>query len=142
KQGKRTTTKRGAARAQRFARKVGSGVRMENGSGLSRRNVTSPREVGKLLIALAKRKKLWATFRDSLAIAGHDGTLQLRMRGTAAEGRCFGKTGTINGVSTLSGYCRAGKGGLVVFSILMNSVYTDAARRAQDAMVAAIARYG
>jgi D-alanyl-D-alanine carboxypeptidase/D-alanyl-D-alanine-endopeptidase (penicillin-binding protein 4) len=141
KPGARATTRRGAARAERFARSIGSGVSMENGSGLSRRNVASPRQVGKLLVAMHRRRELWPTWRDSLAIAGRDGTLAGRMRGTAAEGRCRGKTGTINGVSALSGYCRAGRGGLVAFSILMNSVDTAAARIAQDRMVAAIARY-
>jgi D-alanyl-D-alanine carboxypeptidase/D-alanyl-D-alanine-endopeptidase (penicillin-binding protein 4) len=141
KRGKRATTRRGAARAERFARSVGSGVRMQNGSGLSRRNVASARQVGKLLVAMHRRDELWPTWFDSLAIAGRDGTLASRMRGTAAEQRCRGKTGTINGVSALSGYCRAGRGGLVAFSILMHAANTTAARYAQDRMAAAIARY-
>lgn len=141
KRGARATTKRGAKRAERFAKKVGSGVRLQNGSGLSRRNKASARQVGKLLVAMRRKRALWPTWRDSLAVAGRDGTLASRMRGTAAEGRCRGKTGTINGVSALSGYCRAGKGGLVAFSILMNSVNTATARRAQDKMAAAIARF-
>jgi serine-type D-Ala-D-Ala carboxypeptidase/endopeptidase (penicillin-binding protein 4) len=62
------------------------------------------------------------------------------MRGTAADGRCNAKTGTLSGVSTLSGYCSIG-GGRVAFSILMNDVDATSARRAQDRMVAAIARY-
>jgi D-alanyl-D-alanine carboxypeptidase/D-alanyl-D-alanine-endopeptidase (penicillin-binding protein 4) len=62
------------------------------------------------------------------------------MNGTAAEGRCRAKTGTLIGVSTLSGYCRAGHG-LVAFSILMNSVDIATAQRAQDKMAALIARY-
>ena len=141
KSGTRATTKRGAARAERFAKSVGSGVRMENGSGLSRRNVASARQVGKLLVAMYRRSELWPTWFESLAIAGRDGTLASRMRGTAAEGRCRGKTGTINGVSALSGYCEAGRGGLVAFSILMQTANTTAARYAQDRMVAAIARF-
>ena len=62
------------------------------------------------------------------------------MRGTAAEGRCRGKTGTINGVSALSGYCKR-NGRTIAFSILMNGVDITAAQHAQDGMVAAIARY-
>jgi D-alanyl-D-alanine carboxypeptidase/D-alanyl-D-alanine-endopeptidase (penicillin-binding protein 4) len=62
------------------------------------------------------------------------------MNGTAAEGRCRAKTGTLIGVSALSGYCEAGHG-RVAFSILMNSVDVNAARRAQDRMAALIARY-
>jgi D-alanyl-D-alanine carboxypeptidase/D-alanyl-D-alanine-endopeptidase (penicillin-binding protein 4) len=62
------------------------------------------------------------------------------MDGTAAAGRCRAKTGTLIGVSTLSGYCNAGHG-LVAFSFLMNSVDVRTARRAQDRMAALIARY-
>ena len=51
------------------------------------------------------------------------------MNGTAADGRCRTKTGTLIGVSALSGYCRAGHG-VVAFSILMNSVNVDAGARA------------
>ena len=62
------------------------------------------------------------------------------MNGTAADGRCSTKTGTLIGASALSGYCHAGHG-RVAFSILMNSVDVNAARAAQDRMAAAIARY-
>jgi D-alanyl-D-alanine carboxypeptidase/D-alanyl-D-alanine-endopeptidase (penicillin-binding protein 4) len=62
------------------------------------------------------------------------------MNGTAAEARCRAKTGTLIGVSALSGYCRAGHG-LVAFSILMNSVDVTTAQRAQDKIAALIARY-
>lgn len=134
------TTKRGVARTRRFARSVGSDVKLVNGSGLSRTNVASPKDVGRLLVHMAKDARLRGAYRGSLAVAGRSGTLASRMRGTAAEGRCQAKTGTIDGVSALSGYCAAGAG-RIVFSILMNGVNVDAARRAQDRMVAAIARY-
>jgi D-alanyl-D-alanine carboxypeptidase/D-alanyl-D-alanine-endopeptidase (penicillin-binding protein 4) len=63
------------------------------------------------------------------------------MEGTAAAGRCRAKTGTIDGVSTLSGYCNAGRG-KVAFSLLLNGVgNVDAARRVQDKIAIAIARY-
>jgi D-alanyl-D-alanine carboxypeptidase/D-alanyl-D-alanine-endopeptidase (penicillin-binding protein 4) len=62
------------------------------------------------------------------------------MQGTAAEGRCRAKTGTISGVSALSGYCRA-RGADVAFSILMNGVDVNRARSIQDRMAATIARY-
>lgn len=134
------TTRRGARRARAFARKSGSGVRMVNGSGLSRTNKASPREVARLLIRMRRDQSVKRPWYDSLAVAGKTGTLASRMRGTAAQGRCRGKTGTINGVSALSGYCEAGHG-TVAYSILMNNVDVDRARQAQDAMVAAIARY-
>jgi serine-type D-Ala-D-Ala carboxypeptidase/endopeptidase (penicillin-binding protein 4) len=133
------TTLRGARRVQRFAKRVGTGVRVSDGSGLGRGNRASPRQVGRLLQAMTRNSSRRA-FHDSLAVAGRDGTLASRMRGTAADGRCNAKTGTLSGVSTLSGYCSIG-GGRVAFSILMNDVDATSARRAQDRMVAAIARY-
>ena len=139
RRGAKGTTRRGARRVERFARKLGTGVRMRNGSGLSRSNRASPREVVRLLAAI-KRRPGAATYRRSLPLAGEEGTVAQRMNGTAADGRCRTKTGTLIGVSTLSGYCRAGHG-QVAFSILMNSVDIAAAHRAQDRMVSLIARY-
>jgi D-alanyl-D-alanine carboxypeptidase/D-alanyl-D-alanine-endopeptidase (penicillin-binding protein 4) len=133
------TTRRGARRAERFASRLGGPVRMENGSGLSRANRASPRDVGHFLVAMSRQPD-GRSFRRSLPLAGREGTLRKRMNGTAAEGRCRAKTGTLIGVSTLSGYCRAGHG-LVAFSILMNSVDIATAQSAQDKMAALIARY-
>jgi D-alanyl-D-alanine carboxypeptidase/D-alanyl-D-alanine-endopeptidase (penicillin-binding protein 4) len=140
RKGHQGSTARGAAKAEDFARGVGSGAHLVNGSGLSRTNTSTPSQVGKLLVHMANDNDLDRAFRKSLAIAGRTGTLSQRMRGTAAEGRCSAKTGTIDGVSALSGYCKS-RSGLVAFSILMNSINTTTARNAQDAMAAAIARY-
>jgi serine-type D-Ala-D-Ala carboxypeptidase/endopeptidase (penicillin-binding protein 4) len=133
------TTKRGARKAERFARSLAMGDDAADGSGLGRGNRASPRQVGSLLVAMLEQPA-GSAFRQSLPLAGREGTVASRMRGTAAEGRCRAKTGTLAGVSALSGYCRAGEG-TVAFSILMNGVDVYAARRAQDAMAAAIARY-
>jgi D-alanyl-D-alanine carboxypeptidase/D-alanyl-D-alanine-endopeptidase (penicillin-binding protein 4) len=137
--GAKGTTRRGARKARRFTRRVGARVSMENGSGLSRADRASPRGVARLLIAMDHRRA-GGVFRHSLPLAGEQGTVAGRMNGTAADGRCRTKTGTLIGVSALSGYCRAGHG-IVAFSILMNSVNVDVARRAQDRMAALIARY-
>jgi serine-type D-Ala-D-Ala carboxypeptidase/endopeptidase (penicillin-binding protein 4) len=139
RRGPKGTTRRGTRRVRKFARKLGTSVRIENGSGLSRSNRASPRQVGRLLLAMSHRSDA-ATYRRSLPLAGEEGTVAHRMNGTAADGRCRTKTGTLIGVSALSGYCHAGHG-LVVFSILMNSVDVNAARAAQDRMAALIARY-
>ncbi len=133
------TTRRGARRAESFARSIAAGDDAVDGSGLGRGNHASPRQVAKLLAAMRKHSAASA-FRSSLPLAGREGTLADRMRGTAAEGRCRAKTGTLSDVSALSGYCRAGRG-TVAFSILMNNVNVYSARRAQDRMAAAIARY-
>jgi len=138
--GQHGTTKGGARRVQGFARRLGSKVRSRDGSGLSRANRASPHDVGKLIAGMLDHDGGKA-FQSSLPVAGREGTVRHRMRGTAAEGRCAAKTGTLTGVSALSGYCDAG-GDTVVFSILMNGVDVFAARRIQDRMVAAIARYG
>jgi len=139
RRGAKGTTRRGTRRVRKLARQLGTSIRMENGSGLSRSDRASPRQVGRLLVAMSHRSDA-ATFRHSLPLAGEEGTVAHRMNGTAADGRCRTKTGTLIGVSALSGYCHAGHG-LVVFSILMNSVDVDAARAAQDRMAALIARY-
>jgi D-alanyl-D-alanine carboxypeptidase/D-alanyl-D-alanine-endopeptidase (penicillin-binding protein 4) len=81
---------------------------------------------------------------NSLAVAGRSGTLAHRMRGTAARGRCHAKTGTLNGVSALSGYCFQGAEDAdhaVVFSLLMNRVDVNRAHVIQDRMAALIARF-
>ena len=134
------TTRGGTRTATAHARSLGARVRMADGSGLSRGNTASPRAVATLLQALMGRAEFDA-FNRALPVAGKDGTLHDRMRSGPARGRCRAKTGTILGVSALSGYCRARSGDTVVFSFLMNGVGTTGARRLQDRMAQAIARY-
>lgn len=136
---RRGTTRGGARRARGFARELGAKVRTRDGSGLSRANRASPRDVGRLLAEMLDHDASPA-FEGSLPVAGREGTVRHRMRGTAAQGRCRAKTGTLTGVSALSGYCDAG-GRKLVFSILINGVDVTAARSIQDRMTAAIARY-
>ncbi len=138
--GRKGTTNGGVKAVERFARQVGSKVRARDGSGLTASNKASPRNVVRLLIAAQRDDELAKPLFKSLSIAGKDGTLGSRMGGTAAAGRCRGKTGTLTGVSNLSGYCKT-KHGLVVFSLLMNGVSSlDAAHSIQDKMVIQIAR--
>ncbi len=103
--GKTGTRRRGASVVETFAKSLGSEVQAVDGSGLSRRNNVSPAEVGDLLVGMAEAGDAAAAFRGSLPIAGREGTVADRMRGTAAEGNCATKTGTLDGVSALSGYC-------------------------------------
>ncbi len=109
RRGAKGTTRRGSRKVRKFARKLGTNVRLENGSGLSRSDRASPRQVGRLLVAMSRRSG-GGTYRRSLPLAGEEGTVAHRMNGTAADGRCRTKTGTLIGVSALSGYCRAGHG--------------------------------
>jgi D-alanyl-D-alanine carboxypeptidase/D-alanyl-D-alanine-endopeptidase (penicillin-binding protein 4) len=89
-----------------------------DGSGLSRYDLTSAEAVTKLLVAMYGNREHFETFYHSLPIAGVDGTLARRMRGTPAEGNLHAKTGTLSGVSALSGYVRTAEGELLAFSVL------------------------
>jgi D-alanyl-D-alanine carboxypeptidase/D-alanyl-D-alanine-endopeptidase (penicillin-binding protein 4) len=135
------TTARGARVAASFARTLGARPRLVDGSGLARADRASPYSVVRLLAAMYKRDD-YDPFVDSLPIAGQDGTLFDRMRRGPAKFRCRGKTGTLSNVSALSGYCEAQSGENYAYSILMNGVYPTGARRLQDRMVQAIARFG
>ena len=134
----RGTTAGGARLAAGFARRLGAGARLADGSGLSRADRAAPSHVVKLLLAMQKRVE-YPAFFNSLSIAGRDGTLKPRMRRGPARNRCRGKTGTLSNVSALSGYCRARSGDVYVFSILMNAVSPYAARALQDRMAQAMA---
>jgi serine-type D-Ala-D-Ala carboxypeptidase/endopeptidase (penicillin-binding protein 4) len=138
--GSRGTRLAGAADVEHFAHSVGTDIQAVDGSGLSRRNAVSPHEVVKLLGAMYDDPTDGPAFRSSLPIAGREGTVADRMRGTAAQDKCATKTGTLDGVSALSGYCNA-HGHTVAFSVLNNSVDIGAAHSAQDRIAAAIARY-
>lgn len=139
--GHKGTTRAGVAAVERYAKSLGSKVSARDGSGLTANNRSSPRDVVKLLDAVRRDDDVGDPLFDSLSIAGQDGTLEDRMGGTVAAGRCRGKTGTISGVSNLSGYCKSGSG-VVAFSLLMNGVSDlDGAHDVQDRMVVQIARY-
>ncbi len=137
------TTRAGATVVRRVSDRF-FGVSLHNldGSGLDHRDKVSPHGVGRLLKRMLVHPA-HAAFVTSLPKAGRQGTLKYRMRGTAAEGRCRAKTGTLTGVSALSGYCFNRSGKTVVFSILMNGVSDlNAAHSIQDRMAADIARFG
>ena len=108
-----------------------------DGSGLSRSDRTSPREV----VAMLRAMDGDASFTGSLAVAGRTGTLSTRMRGTLAQDRCRAKTGTLRDVSALAGYCATRGGGAVAFAFLMNYVSPYSARILQDRMANALTRY-
>jgi D-alanyl-D-alanine carboxypeptidase/D-alanyl-D-alanine-endopeptidase (penicillin-binding protein 4) len=139
--GGRGSTRAGAAVSERFARSHDSAVQQLDGSGLTAAGGASPTQVGRLLAAM-RATAVDAEFVESLPVAAREGTLADRMRGTAAAGRCRAKTGTLTGVSALSGYCFNASGKVMVFSILMNGVGDlSRARLMQDQMAALIARY-
>jgi serine-type D-Ala-D-Ala carboxypeptidase/endopeptidase (penicillin-binding protein 4) len=111
-----------------------------DGSGLSRSDLTSPQQVADLLIELAPTA-IGSALRGDLAVAGRTGTLERRMRHTAAAGRCEGKTGSLIGVSNLVGYCQSTDGHLVAFAIFDDGISVETARTYQDHMAITIANY-
>lgn len=96
-------------------------ISIVDGSGLARQNLTSPLVVTQLLEGMYRRPELFEPFYASLPVAGVDGTIEKRMIGTRAQGNLRAKTGTLNGVTSLSGYVRTADDELLAFSILMNN---------------------
>lgn len=134
------TTTAGAAVVRATLDDFGVRPRIADGSGLSRANRTTPRQVVRLLERM-ENQAIAPTWRRSLAVAGRTGTVRKRMRRTAAARRCRVKTGTIRGVSNLAGVCTTTGGETVAFAWLMNGVNPYGARRIQDRMTALVARY-
>ena len=97
-------------------------VVLHDGSGLSRHDLITPNAVVSLYSYMANQSKNAQAWRDSLTIAGVDGTLRNRFKGTAAAGNFRGKTGTIDQVSALSGYMTTVGGEPVIVSIIVNDV--------------------
>jgi D-alanyl-D-alanine carboxypeptidase/D-alanyl-D-alanine-endopeptidase (penicillin-binding protein 4) len=114
-----------------------------DGSGLSYYNLLSADMLVQLLRAMAQRPEWFPLYYASLPIAGVDGTLRTRMRGTLAENNLRAKTGSIGGVSTLSGYVTTRDGERLVFSILMQNFIggNRAYRDAQDRIGALLASF-
>ncbi|HXS47863.1 MAG TPA: D-alanyl-D-alanine carboxypeptidase/D-alanyl-D-alanine-endopeptidase [Solirubrobacterales bacterium] len=135
------TTSAGTEVIERFARAHDSGIQAVDGSGLTRGNRASPAQVVALLQAM-RETPVGDEFIQDLALTGREGTVADRTEGTAAFGRCRTKTGTLTGVSALSGYCFNRSGKTMIFSILMGSVADlGLAHYEQDRIAAAIASY-
>jgi D-alanyl-D-alanine carboxypeptidase/D-alanyl-D-alanine-endopeptidase (penicillin-binding protein 4) len=113
---------------------------LDDGCGLSKKNVVSPNVLAKVLEHEFHSKQR-DTYMNSLAIAGIDGTFEHRFAGTDLRGRVFGKSGYVNGVSTLSGYLKGKDGQWYAFSILMNELPPGTvlgAKQLQERIVKAI----
>ena len=109
--------------ATQFRQSIGilpDDVQLTDGSGLSRGDLATPQSVVRLL-AYAHRQPWGSDFENSLPVAGQDGTLENRMRGTAAAGRIHAKTGLVEHVNSLSGYATSRRGAHLIFSIFGNN---------------------
>jgi D-alanyl-D-alanine carboxypeptidase/D-alanyl-D-alanine-endopeptidase (penicillin-binding protein 4) len=135
------STAAGATVVRATVEDFGARPRLVDGSGLSRSDRTSPRDVVRLLTAMY-RSDLVNVFENSLPVAGRTGTLSDRMRSSAASGRCRAKTGTLSDVSALAGICDTTRGRHVAFAFLMNRTSVPWAHVRQDRMTGILARYG
>jgi len=117
-----------------------AGWGLADGSGLSGSDLLTPRGLVALLAAMDRHPHA-AAFRDSLPIAGVDGTLEKRMKGTPAEGRVTAKTGTLHLAHALAGYVTTVRGDRLAFAIVVNN-HEGKSREAVaaiDAIAAALA---
>ena len=96
------------------------GWALVDGSGLAHTDLLTPRGLVALLVAMDRHPHA-AAFRASLPIAGVDGTLEKRMKGTAAENRVAAKTGTLRRVNALAGYVTTERGARLAFAIVVNN---------------------
>jgi D-alanyl-D-alanine carboxypeptidase/D-alanyl-D-alanine-endopeptidase (penicillin-binding protein 4) len=113
----------GLSMVKRYLQSIGIDTTLmilADGSGLSSYNLISPDAMVKLLFEQYNNKQTFRLFYESLPIAGIDGTLKNRMKGSRAEGNVHAKTGSLTGVSTLSGYVKTLDGHLLAFSIMCN----------------------
>ncbi len=94
-----------------------------DGSGLSRYNYLAPEALVRLLRRMHQRPD-FEVFYDALPVAGVDGTLESRMKGTRAQGNARAKTGSISNARSLSGYVTTLEGELLAFSIIANNFAT------------------
>ena len=118
------------------------GFEFYDGSGLSRHNLVSPETLVKILDTM-QRDTAFAAFYNAMPIAGVDGTLKTRMKGTPAEGNVHAKTGSIGAARSLSGYVTTADGERLIFSILGNNYTTRSAvvTGVADQIAAALAAY-
>lgn len=125
-----------AAIVKRLISKVGLGhrpYRIADGSGLSLYNYLSADLEVRLLRYAYRNSTVYLHLLPSLPVAGSDGTLRNRMRGSFAADNVKAKTGTLEGVSALAGYCTAANGHRLCFSIINQGImHTSNARRFQD----------
>lgn len=102
---------------------------LSDGSGLSRNDMVTA-EATLQLLTFMHRHRYGSVFRDALPIAGVDGTLRNRFKGTVAENNLRAKTGSLSSAASLSGYLTTAAGENLVFSIMVNNFAEDVEPRA------------
>ena len=135
---------KGIAVVKKFLQEIGvapDGLMIYDGSGLSRHNLVTPSAVVQVYQYMAKSQNAIA-WNASLTVGGFDGTLRNRFKGTSAEMNVRGKTGTIDQVSSLSGYITSASGEKFVFSIIVNGINPTSLRvKTIDEIVVALSDF-
>jgi len=118
------------------------GFIIRDGSGLSDNDLLTPETIVRVLDRI-QRDTAFAVFYNSMPIAGVDGTLDKRMKGTPAEGNVRAKTGTLSKARTLSGYVTTSDGERLIFSVMANNTTTPGSMvtGVADQIGAALAAY-
>lgn len=117
-------------------------IRLFDGSGLSRQNMVAPADITEILRKV-RGTPIFPDFLASLSVAGVDGTLGNRLKGTLAAGNIFAKSGYLSGIRAVSGYARTREGEWLAFSIVTNnySVPTGVVNTAQDLILMRLASF-
>jgi len=115
---------------------------INDGSGLSRSNLVTAEATTRLLVYM-NQHRAGSVFREALPVAGIDGTLRNRMRGTPAQNNVRAKTGTLGTATSLSGYLFTAAGERLVFSLMINNPPRDADPRTSftDAVAVLLASF-
>jgi len=140
-------SERASGALERFTEKFGvsaNEVTMEEGSGLSRKNLVTPRATVRLL-RFMPTQPAGAAFRAALPIGGVDGTLRSRFTEAPLQGNVIAKTGTLRHVNALGGYLTTAGGQQLVFAVYVNGFQSIEApgggRVEMDRMIELLARY-
>ena len=107
---------------------------LENGSGLSRVERISARNLARLLV-VAQRSAVMPEFVASLPLVAVDGTMKKRLAGAEVAGQAHIKTGSLSGVRAIAGYVLDAKGRTMVVVCLVNHARAAGAQSAQDALL-------
>lgn len=119
------------------------GTKIVDGSGISRFDQVTAGAIVGLLEKIYFNINQFEDFYNSLSIAGFDGTLKKRMIGSAAENNFRGKTGTLNGVSSISGYVTTAEDDDIIVCMMFEFTRGGASKykRIQDRVIETIARW-
>ncbi len=117
------------------------GSSIVDGSGISRFNKITVAAIVDLLDVMYNNKEIFPEYLASLAIAGEDGTLEERFNSSIVRNNFFGKTGTLNGVSAISGYLKTRNNNDLIVSIIIefNRNGANFYRNIQDEIIEALA---